>query len=34
MADLAALLAERARIQAQADADLRRVGQDIAAMVC
>lgn len=31
MADLAALLAERARIQAQADADLKRVGQDIAA---
>ena len=31
MADLAALLAERARIQAQADADLKRVGRDIVA---
>jgi hypothetical protein len=34
MADLAALLVERARIQAQADADLRRVGRDIVAALC
>ncbi len=34
MADLAALLAERARIQAQADADLKRVGRDIVAALC
>ena len=34
MADLADLLAERARVQAQADADLKRVGRDIVAALC